>query len=78
MQSRRREERNQWQKKRRQRNLWLLARKVCTRNSPLKRKVREIWDLMEYVAFEILYSIEKHAATIVVGETGSGKSTKIP
>jgi HrpA-like RNA helicase len=26
----------------------------------------------------ILYLVERHATTIVVGETGSGKSTQIP
>lgn len=33
---------------------------------------------IESKALEILYSIENNSATIVVGETGSGKSTKIP
>ena len=27
---------------------------------------------------EIMYAIEKNSVTVVVGETGSGKSTKIP
>lgn len=27
---------------------------------------------------EILYLVEKHATTVIVGETGSGKSTQIP
>ena len=26
----------------------------------------------------MLYAIEKHQTTIVIGETGSGKSTKLP
>jgi HrpA-like RNA helicase len=30
------------------------------------------------LAIEILYAIEQNNTTIVVGETGSGKSTKIP
>lgn len=33
---------------------------------------------VEEKALEILYAIEKNDATIVVGETGSGKSTKLP
>ena len=33
---------------------------------------------MEKKAHEILYAIEKHSTTIVIGETGSGKSTKLP
>jgi ATP-dependent RNA helicase DDX35 len=27
---------------------------------------------------ELLYLVEKHATTVVVGETGSGKTTQIP
>ena len=33
---------------------------------------------IEEKANEVLYAIEKHQTTIVVGETGSGKSTKLP
>ena len=33
---------------------------------------------MEKKAHEVLYAIEKHQTTIVIGETGSGKSTKLP
>lgn len=33
---------------------------------------------VEEKASEILYAIEKHHVTIVIGETGSGKSTKLP
>jgi len=27
---------------------------------------------------ELLYLVERHAVTVVVGETGSGKTTQIP
>ena len=33
---------------------------------------------IEEKASEVLYAIEKHHTTIVIGETGSGKSTKLP
>ena len=33
---------------------------------------------IEEKANEVLYAIEKHDTTIVIGETGSGKSTKLP
>ncbi|CDW88583.1 mrna splicing factor rna helicase [Stylonychia lemnae] len=32
----------------------------------------------QLIALEILYTVEKNNTTIVVGETGSGKSTKLP
>ena len=33
---------------------------------------------IEEKATDVLYAIEKHHLTIVIGETGSGKSTKLP
>ena len=52
---------------------------ICLKFYLLKKKV-SIYQIKNpcYLVNEIMYAIEKNDATIIVGETGSGKSTKIP